>query len=153
MDKIASPFFTNIKSALIVPLSQIHDEKGAVLHMLRSDSPFFEKFGEIYFSIIKPKMIKAWKCHEKTTQHFAVPVGKIKLVLYNDRSHDTEQPFFEEHEMGRPDNYFLLRIPPLVWYGFQCISKDPALIANCADLPHNPNEMQRKEIADFPYNW
>ena len=52
-NKIAGVFIQNLK---IIP-----DERGSVLHMLRSDSSLYKNFGEIYFSEINPKTIKAWK--------------------------------------------------------------------------------------------
>ena len=33
----------------ITPLKTISDNRGKVMHMLRTDSPVFKKFGEIYF--------------------------------------------------------------------------------------------------------
>ena len=41
-----------IEGVVITPLKQIPDERGNVMHMFRSDDPEFEKFGEIYFSVI-----------------------------------------------------------------------------------------------------
>lgn len=34
-----------IKDVLVKPLSQITDERGKIMHMLRSDEPHFEQFG------------------------------------------------------------------------------------------------------------
>ena len=34
----------------ITPLKQIRDNRGKIMHMLRSDSSIFKGFGEIYFS-------------------------------------------------------------------------------------------------------
>ena len=48
-------------------LSVVENEKGSVLHMIRSDSEYFEKFGEIYFSEVMPNVIKGWKKHKITT--------------------------------------------------------------------------------------
>jgi dTDP-4-dehydrorhamnose 3,5-epimerase len=45
-------------------------------------------------------------------------------------------------ELGRPDAYARLTIPPLVWYGFTCLGELPALVANCANLPHEPGESE-----------
>ena len=42
----------NIEGVQISPLKIISDERGSVMHMLRSDSQVFKKFGEIYFSTI-----------------------------------------------------------------------------------------------------
>ena len=37
-----------IHDVKITPLKIIPDERGKVMHMLRKDSPIFDKFGEIY---------------------------------------------------------------------------------------------------------
>ena len=74
-----------IEGVLIKPLSVFSDGRGKVMQMLRSDAPFFKHFGEVYFSIVNPGIVKGWKRHLKMTQHFAVPVGNIKLVFYDNR--------------------------------------------------------------------
>ncbi len=43
-----------IHDVTVTPLRRIPDERGAVFHMLREDSPAFERFGEIYFSTVYP---------------------------------------------------------------------------------------------------
>lgn len=140
---------------VIQPLRQIVDERGAVLHMLRCDSPLFSKFGEIYFSVVFSRVVKAWKRHRRMTQHFAVPVGKIKLVLYDDREKSPGQGRLEEYTLGKPGYYSLIRIPPLVWYGFQGSDSTPSLIANLTDLPHDPAELETlpDNSPDIPYTW
>lgn len=143
-----------IEGIIIQELDPIVDDRGKVLHMLRSDSPLFTNFGEIYFSVVNPGVIKAWKKHLKMTQHFAVPIGKIKLVLFDDRENSSTHGNVEEIEIGE-DNYCLIKIPPLVWYGFKGISSLPALIANCTDLPHDPSEVENINVLDkkIPYDW
>ena len=47
-----------IDGVVITPLKQIRDERGAVLHMLRTDAPHFAGFGEVYFSVVNPGVIK-----------------------------------------------------------------------------------------------
>ena len=56
-----------------------------MLHMLRCDSTEFTEFGECYFSEVFPGVIKAWKRHRYQTQNLAVPVGRILIVIYDDR--------------------------------------------------------------------
>lgn len=143
-----------IEGLVIEKLKQIGDERGKVMHMLRADSPLYKKFGEIYFSSVNPGTVKAWKKHLKMTQHFAVPVGKIKLVIYDDREDSQTQSQLEDLEIGE-DNYLLVKIPPGVWYGFKGISREPALIANCTDLPHDPEEVTRLEYPSekIPFEW
>ncbi|MEW6679748.1 MAG: dTDP-4-dehydrorhamnose 3,5-epimerase family protein [bacterium] len=143
-----------IEELIVEPLKQIVDERGKVMHMLRRDSPFFTDFGEIYFSVVNPGVVKAWKRHYKMTQHFAVPVGKIKLVIYDERRNLATYGRIEILEIGE-ENYCLVKIPPILWYGFQGISSNPALIANCTDMPHDLSEVEHLDYLDkrIPYDW
>ena len=53
-----------IQDVIISPLKIISDDRGKVMHMLRSDSKVFQKFGEIYFSTIYRDKIKGWHLHK-----------------------------------------------------------------------------------------
>ncbi|MDR4508718.1 MAG: dTDP-4-dehydrorhamnose 3,5-epimerase family protein [Candidatus Brocadiaceae bacterium] len=143
-----------IEGVKITSLRQIVDERGKIMHMLRADAPHFEKFGEIYFSFIHPGVIKGWHIHKKMTLNYAVPVGKIKLVLYDDRENSTTRGKLMEIFIG-PDNYQLITIPPLVWNGTKGIAEKTSIIANCSTHPHDPNEIARLDPFDkkIPYDW
>ena len=153
------PIETGIAGALFQPLKVIPTPGGRVLHMLRAGSPllpdFADGFGEIYFSEVLPSAVKAWKRHTRQTQLFAVPSGLLHIVLYDDRPDSPTRDSLVERRLGRPDDYGLLRIPPLVWYGFTAVGDMPALICNCADLPHDPAEGERRATDDpaIPYAW
>ena len=105
-----------IRGVKVQALRQICDERGKIMHMLRRDSEQFEEFGEIYFSVVNPGAIKAWHIHRKMTLNYAVVFGMIKLVLYDDRSDSPTQGELMELFLG-PENYQLVRIPPMVWNG------------------------------------
>jgi dTDP-4-dehydrorhamnose 3,5-epimerase len=139
----------------IVALREFADENGAVLHMLRSDAPDFIRFGECYFSEVLPGAIKAWKLHHEQTQNLAAPVGRIRLVIYDDRVGSGTRGNLQIQELGRPDLYLRVQIPPGLWYGFACIGNTAAMLANCADVPHDPTESERKPVLDpsIPYDW
>jgi dTDP-4-dehydrorhamnose 3,5-epimerase len=143
-----------IKGIKITPLKQISDDRGKIMHMLRSTDPHFEKFGEVYFSWIYPKVIKAWQKHSKMTLNYAVPVGNVQVVVFDDRKESTTYNKLGEFYLG-PENYNLLTIPSNVWYGFRSTNDDAAMIVNCSTIPHDPTEMVR--IAPFdpliPYSW
>ena len=74
-----------IDGVTVVPLRQIVDERGKVMHMLRADDPAFERFGEIYFTTVRHGAIKAWHLHTRMTLNYACISGLVKLVLYDDR--------------------------------------------------------------------
>ncbi len=138
----------------IIPLRQILDERGKIMHMLRCDQPHFEAFGEIYFSLVHPGAIKAWHLHKKMTLNYAVPFGKIKFVLYDDRPQSDTHGELMELFLG-PDNYCLVKVPPMVWNGFKGVGTETAIVANCATLPHDPEEIQRMDPLSntIPYKW
>ena len=144
-----------IKDVVLTELKQFSDERGTLLHMLRNDDPTFTTFGECYFSEVLPGAVKAWKLHLEQTQHFCVPVGRIKLVIYDNRKDSISNGNVQLIHLGRPDSYFRIMIPPGLWYGFTCISKMPALLVNCADIPHNLQESEVRMIDDvsIPYKW
>ena len=143
-----------IQDVLIEPLKIIPREGGPVLHMLRADSAFFKSFGEIYFSWIQPNFIKGWKKHLKQAQHLAVPVGDVRVVLFDDRPGSLTYGQIQEIEIGE-NNYQLIRIPKNIWYAFKAIGATRALIANCTDRPHDPKEAVQIDISDskIPYVW
>ncbi|MCK4320996.1 dTDP-4-dehydrorhamnose 3,5-epimerase family protein [candidate division WOR-3 bacterium] len=143
-----------IDGVLINPLKQILDERGKIMHMLRSDDEYFEKFGEIYFSFVYPGVVKAWHLHKKMKLNYAVPYGRIKLVLYDDRKDSPSRGELAELIIG-PENYKLVTIPPMVWNGFKGLGNMMSIVANCATLPHDPEEIIRIDPFenDIPYNW
>tara|TARA_B100001123_G_scaffold387405_1_gene462611 strand:+ start:553 stop:1008 length:456 start_codon:yes stop_codon:yes gene_type:complete len=144
-----------IEGVIIRPLRQIYDNRGAILHMMRNDSELYEKFGEVYFSEILPGVVKAWKMQIEKTQNLAVPVNKIRLVIYDSRPHSKTRGQIKEYELGRPDNYNLIHIPPMLWYGFQSLDRQTALVANCTNYPHNPDEIESLpyDSNQIPYQW
>lgn len=143
-----------IDGVIVTPLKQILDERGKVMHMLRADSPLFRQFGEIYFSSVYPGAIKAWHIHKEMTLNYAVPHGRIKFVLYDDRPTSSTCGELQEFFLG-PDNYCLVTVPPMIWNGFKGVGVETAIVANCASLPHSPGEIERKLAFDpsIPYDW
>ncbi len=143
-----------IEGVKITPLRQILDERGKIMHMLRNDAPGFQGFGEIYFSCVNPGAIKAWHIHKRMTLNYAVPHGNIKFVLFDDRPESPTKGQLQEVFLG-PDNYQLVTVPPMVWNGFKGIGSEAAIVANCATIPHDPDEIDRLDPFDpsIPYDW
>lgn len=143
-----------IEGIKLKPLKRIPDERGMILHMLRNDDPEFEKFGEIYFSMVYPDVIKGWHIHKEMTLNYAVVSGMIKLALYDEREDSSTKGEIQEIFMGEY-NYILVTIPPKVWNGFKGIGKKPAIVANCTTIPHDPDEIDRIDPFEnhIPYDW
>ena len=143
-----------IDGVRLSPLRRIPDERGTVMHMLRADGPSFDRFGEIYFSTVYQGVVKGWHLHQRMTINYAVPVGTIKLVIFDDREGSPTKGELQELFIGEA-NYALVTIPPLVWNGFKGIGSPYSLVANCATIPHDPGEVERLDpfSPKIPYDW
>ncbi len=138
----------------VVPLKRIPDERGTILHMLKSTDPHFVRFGEIYFSTVYRDVVKAWHRHREMTLNYACVFGRIKLVLYDDREGSSTHGELMELFLG-PDDYSLVSIPPELWNGFKGMSEPYSIVANCCTHPHDPARSTRLDIRDarIPYDW
>ena len=143
-----------IEGVKISELKVISDKRGKIMHMMRTDSPVFKKFGEIYFSTIYKNIIKGWHLHLTSTLNYACIKGKVKLVLFDDRKNSKSKNQYQEIILT-PEKYFLVTIPPNIWNGFKGLDEEESIIANCLTLPHNEKEMVRKDPKDkfFNYEW
>ena len=72
-----------IDGVKIIPLKQIADERGKIMHMMKCTDAHFIRFGEIYFSCAWPGVVKAWHVHKSMTINNAVLSGRAKLVMYD----------------------------------------------------------------------
>ncbi len=144
----------SIDGVVIKKLSQIADERGKIMHMMRVDDPLFAGFGEIYFSQVYPGVIKGWHLHSEMTLNYAVVSGMIKLVLYDDRPESSTRGLLQEVFLGDSD-YKLVQVPPGVWKGFKGCGVAPSLVVNLASHPHSADEISRMDPFDnhIPYDW
>ena len=139
-----------IKEVVITKLDIIDTLGGSVMHAMKASSAGYTGFGEAYFSQVDQGAIKAWKRHNKMTLNLAVPLGEIRFVLFDDREVLNTQ--FQEIIISN-GNYCRLTVPPMVWMGFQGLSESGSMLLNIADIEHDPDEVDRKEMNEINYNW
>jgi len=142
-----------MEGVVVTLLKQIEDERGKVMHFLRSDWDVYNGFGEVYFSVIKSGKIKGWKKHKEMTQNLVCVTGEIKLVLYDDRNESITYGNLREIYIGE-QNYNLITIPPGIWVSFASLNEE-SVLANCASILHDPAEglSLPVETERIPYNW
>ena len=143
-----------IHDVKVVPLRQIVDERGKIMHMMKATDPYFISFGEIYFSCCWPGAVKAWHVHKTMTVNNAVLSGRAKLVLYDMREGSPSRGVLQEVFLGE-DNYVLVQIPPGIANGYKAYGDSMVILANCATHPHDPDEMIRIDpfTSEIPYDW
>ena len=140
----------------VKPLKVIPDERGYLMEMLRSDDPFFQKFGQVYVSVAYPGVVKGWHYHKKQTDHFVIVKGMMKVVLYDAREDSPTKGLINEFFMGEK-NQILVTIPPGVVHGMKGIGTEPAMLVNTPTEPYQYAQPDEHRIHphenDIPYRW
>ena len=145
---------SKIQGVKIIPLKQILDERGKIMHMLKCTDKHFKEFADINFAISFPGVIRAWHKRKTMTSNIAVIFGKVKWVLFDDRIESPTNGLLEEFFLGE-ENYFLLQIPPNIVSGYKTIGTSQSIIANCTDETHSDDGKIKIDpfSNDIPYNW
>ncbi len=143
-----------INGVKIVSLRKFPDDRGKIMHIMKFTDEAFEKFGEVYCSTVYPGVIKGWHIHSKMTLNYAVIIGMIKFVLYDDRIDSPTRGELQEIYLGE-ENYVRVTVPPKIWNGFMGIGTRESFVINLTDLSHDPNEINRMDPFDhsIPYTW
>jgi dTDP-4-dehydrorhamnose 3,5-epimerase len=140
-----------VRHAKVIP-----DERGRLGEIMRADDPWFEKFGQVYFTTTYPGVVKAWHFHKKQTDHFYVVKGLIKIGLYDERKESptygvVNQVYLGEHLPG------MVRIPPGVQHGWMCCGQTEAYIVNMVSEMYdrnNPDEYRTPPHDNhIPFDW
>ena len=137
-------------------LKVIADERGFLMEMLRDDDEFFQKFGQVYLSVVYPGVVKGWHYHRRQTDHFVIVKGMAKVVLYDTREGSKTKAEINEFFMGE-QNPILLVIPPLVLHGMKGIGTEAAYLINTPTehyIYDDPDEFRvPHDSPDVPYDW
>lgn len=145
-----------IDGVAVRPAKVIPDERGRLGEIMRADDPWFEKFGQVYFTTTYPGVVKAWHYHNKQTDHFYAVAGMLKVALYDERNDSPTHGTVNELCIGQHCPA-LVRVPPGVYHGWMCISPTEAYIVNVVSEPYNyaePDEFRAHPHDNhIPYDW
>lgn len=131
---------------ILTPLTQIFNPKGDIFHAMKKTSDGYEGFGEAYFSTINKDDIKNWRKHTKMILNIVVPIGEIKFVAYDEKI----KKFFSV-KLSQ-NNYQRLTIKPGLWLAFKGLA-DFNMLLNIANVEHDTNETESKNLEEFKYEW
>ena len=133
-------------------LNIIKAESGSVFHALKKTDPGFQGFGEVYFSTVVKNAVKAWKLHQHMTLSLIVPVGSVLFCFMDVR--EKSSTLNETYKIIlSQEPYFRLTVPPGIWFGFKGVSDGLNMICNVANIPHDPQEVLRKNINEIDMDW
>ena len=141
-----------VDGVLLTSLRILSAPGGDVLHAMKRTEAGFRGFGEAYFSKVQSGSIKGWKRHRNMTLNLVVPVGAVKFVIYDDRVESATQGKFFAVTLSN-SNYQRLTLPPMIWFAFQGVYHSESMLLNIASIPHDPDEVDQREIDDIEFDW
>jgi dTDP-4-dehydrorhamnose 3,5-epimerase len=143
-----------INGVKIIPRKRIPDERGTILHGVRSDE-LLNPFGEVYFKKLYYGVVNGWHVHETLFLNYLCIYGMVKLVLCDMREESSTYKTIQELFIGE-DNYCLVHIPPGVANGSKGMWEPYAIMCNVASEAHNP-QIKYKRIDPntdvISYDW
>ena len=141
-----------IQDIIISYPKQIPDNRGTVRHFITTDT--IKDFAECYTTTVYKGIIKGWHGYYTKTLYYCVPIGLIKLVLYDYRKESSTYQEIQEIYLG-PENYTRVTIPPGVLSAFQGVGEPLSLVVLVANEIFDEQKTMRFPIEnDFiPYDW
>jgi dTDP-4-dehydrorhamnose 3,5-epimerase len=98
------------------------DERGFFREIIRVTDPFFaEGFGQLSHSMMYPGTAKAWHIHKTQVDWWYVPLGALKVALYDARPGSATHGVTMELFLGENYPAKALKIPPGVAHGCRAI--------------------------------
>lgn len=115
----------------------IPNEKGDIYKLMSSSNcPNFVK-GDIYFSEVKPNIIKTWRKHKVLNCIIGVVAGEIEIKL---KSSLNQKSITINLDLR---NSKMVKIKPGTWYSFENKKKSSCMLFVVLDGEHNDNEVER----------
>ena len=137
-------------------LKIIPDERGRLMEILRRDDEIFQDFGQVYMTTAFPGIVKGWHYHKIQTDNFTCISGEMRLGLYDGRESSPTFGMTEEYVISLA-NPLLVQIPPGVYHGFKCVSREEAVVINTVTEPYNYKEPDEYRVDafdnDIDFDW
>ena len=131
---------------ILIPIEKIEVEGGDVIKNIKVGDLGYKNFKETYYSFINFGKKKGWKKHKEMTLNLTCPFGEVNFIL----SEDLEN--FESITLN-DKNLFRITIKPGIWLAFEGLNKPLSIVNNVADMIHNEDEIERKNLNEVNYFW
>ncbi|HEX9987660.1 MAG TPA: dTDP-4-dehydrorhamnose 3,5-epimerase family protein [Chloroflexia bacterium] len=131
------------------------DERGFFRELIRVNDPFFaEGFAQLSHSLMHPGVVKAWHLHKTQVDWWYVPMGVLKVALYDTRPESPTRGVLQELFMGGEHGYSVLKIPPGVAHGCKAIGGAAHLIYVTSMIYNTEEELRiAHDDPEIGYDW
>lgn len=144
-----------ITGVIIKELVTHTDKRGFFREIFRFSEEFGEKsVGQLSHSLVQEGVIKAWHGHKEQSQWNYVVLGKLKVVLYDDRPESLTYKETMEFLAGEDEKFKAYYFPPGVLHGYKCL-KGPLHIIYVTSGVYDLSDEIRIEPdgSHVKYNW
>tara|TARA_Y100000813_G_C24005526_1_gene277928 strand:+ start:198 stop:623 length:426 start_codon:yes stop_codon:yes gene_type:complete len=131
---------------IVTPIERIKVEGGDIIKNIKVGDLGYKNFQETYYSFINYGKKKGWKKHKEMTLNLTCPFGEVNFVF----SEDLEN--FESIKLN-DKNLFRITIQPGIWVAFEGLNKPLSIVNNVADMIHNKDEIERRDLNEVKYFW
>jgi len=144
-------------------LRLVADARGWLMELVRCDSGFLPKFGQVYVTTCYPGVVKGWHRHRKQTDALACVHGMARVVTAIIRSGEPDMGpgslvtscyEFTDHVVG-PLSPKVVVVPPGIWHAFTPVGNEPCVIVNTVSESYcydDPDE-ERLPLGNIPFDW
>jgi dTDP-4-dehydrorhamnose 3,5-epimerase len=139
-------------------LRLLADARGWLMELVRADSDFLPKFGQVYVTVAYPGVVKGWHRHRLQTDALACASGMARVVTatagYSGREQGTNWFDYTDTVVG-PLAPKIVVVPPGVWHAFTPAGPEPCVIVNTVSEPYNHDEPdeERLPLGKIPFDW
>lgn len=142
-----------IDGVVVSPVTQNVDDRQNLMVYLKESDPFYKGFAQSYVSVTAEGVVKAWHYHLKQTDIWFVPLGKIKVGLFDARGASATCGVANSIIMGG-GRCVTLVIPPGVFHGYVSLTPECVLV-NTTDRPYDATDEFRAAWNDerFGFDW
>lgn len=138
-----------IQGVILQPKRQIPDARGTVRIFIDDG----RSFCSCYSTTVYKGIIKGWHGYKTKTLNYVVPLGLVRLVLWDTRPESPTYGDFDELFLGE-QNYQMVTIPPGVMNAFQGIADPLSLAIVVADETFDEQRTYRIPMDEHePFDW
>lgn len=144
-----------IEDVVVKELVTHRDERGFFREVIRATDDFFrEGFGQWSHSLLYTDVAKAWHIHTFQIDWWYVPVGVLRVALYDARKDSRTFGETMELVMGDHQTPVLLRVPTGVAHGCK-VMQGPVHLFYITSKVYNPADEGRIAFDDpkIGYDW
>jgi len=140
----------------IKDLATYPDERGFFREIIRKTDVFFSAgFGQLSHSCMYPGIAKAWHIHKYQTDWWYVPIGNLKLALFDKRPNSPTHGELQTVFMGENYPARVVKIPPEVAHGCRALGGGVTHLFYVTSSTYDPADEGRIPHDDksIEYDW